>query len=111
MRSIVCATVLALAAPAFAEPRPAPLKATEDDRTARMHRKIGIGFLAGAVTATALGGLFVGLAKNANDDALANNVYDPSAVDRRNAFQTLEAVTFGLGVGCLATGLVFYFDR
>jgi hypothetical protein len=112
MRLVVVALLLSLVAPVLAdEPPPAWLRTPEAEHRARLNRKIGIGFLAGAAAFTAVGALFAGLAKNANDAATANNVYDPTAVDRRNSFQSLEAASFALGATGLVSGLIFFFDR
>jgi tetratricopeptide (TPR) repeat protein len=101
------ATSAAAAAPVSA---PAPLAAAiplvnrERSRDGHAKRVAGIVLLAGGAATIALGGAFVGLAKAANDDAGARGVYDPRAEDRRDAFQTADAVCFVVGGAAVVAG-------
>jgi len=87
------------------------LSLTPPDPHAKLERRVGIGLLIGSAASVALGIVFVALAKTSNDSALANNVYDPSAEDRRNAFQVTHAVFFSLGAASFAGGMVLLWDR
>jgi hypothetical protein len=109
----VCRADAPAPATAAVESKPAwqPSAGDRSPRPAPVERKIGIGLLIGAGVAAALAITFVGLAKGANDDALRNNVYDPGAVDRRNAFQETHTVLFTVGAAALASGLILTFVR
>jgi hypothetical protein len=105
---IVCLVLcLALARSAAAD----PMLTAPPERQSQLKRKIGIGLLIGSGVSLALGLLFVGLAKSANDSALANNMYDPSAEDRRNGFQVTQVVFFTLSATSFVSGMVLFWDR
>jgi tetratricopeptide (TPR) repeat protein len=98
-------------------PRPAPApqpvvaKPPADHAAAGRTKKIaGLALLGGGAGLLALGAVFVGLAKVANDDVEnpADGTHDPGAEDRRNTFQTLDAVFFAVGGAAVVTGLTLY---
>ncbi len=74
-------------------------------------RGVAVGLLIGGAVSIAIGGVLVGLAKNANDDATRNGIYDPSAYDQRNVYQTADTALFTLGGALAITGVVLVCDR
>lgn len=89
-------------------PRPDLLVVQRQAHSQRTKRMAGIGLMAGGGIALALGGAFVGLAKNANDGAGANDVYHPSAITNRDTFQALDVVCFAVGGVAVVGGAVLY---
>jgi tetratricopeptide (TPR) repeat protein len=76
----------------------------------RTLRLAGIGVGAGGIAFLALGGVFVGLAKGADNDFLhpANGIYSPGAESARGTYQALDATFFVVGGVAVATGVALY---
>jgi hypothetical protein len=92
-----------LATPVRAEPPAATVQARP---ASHPWRKIGVGLLIGSGVCLALGATFVGLASQANRDAIANQQYHPSSVDARDRDQIVSGTLFLVGGASLASGLV-----
>ncbi len=84
---------------------------TAPEKKSSTSRKVGIGLLIGSGVAAALAIVFVGLAKQANDSATGNNVYDPAAEDRRNAFQATDTALFAVAGVAFMSGMLFTFVK
>ena len=97
MRSLVLLTALALATPAHAEAH-------------YEYRKLGVGLLIAGAALVVVGGVFVGLAANANSGVLDNHQYHPDLAAQRDGFQATDTVMFVAGGGAIASGLVFTLD-
>ncbi len=103
------------AEPAVAPPAPSPATVSQpvsapvvDARRGRTQRIVGLSLIGVGVVGLALGGTFVALAKNANDDLTRAKVYDSAIEDRRNTDQTLDAVFFAVGGAAAVAGVVVY---
>ncbi len=109
---LIC-TMLALATARADEPQPSSSDwlAKHPYRNTKLRRRVGVGLLIGSGASLILGLTFVGLAKEANDSALANHVYDPTAEDRRNSYQITQTVFFTTSAVSFAAGMVLMFDR
>jgi hypothetical protein len=97
--------VLALATPARAE-----LPTVQKPAPAFSYRKLGVGLLIAGGALVALGGVFVGLAADANAGALDNHQYHPDRAADRDHFAATDTALFTVGAGALVTGLIFLFD-
>jgi hypothetical protein len=95
---------LALAAPARAE------LPTVQKPASFSYRKLGVGLLIGGAVLVALGGVFVGLAADANSSALDNGQFHPNRAADRDHFQATHTALFTVGAGALVTGLIFVLD-
>jgi tetratricopeptide (TPR) repeat protein len=97
-------------APRQTTPPPAPPTAIAMTDSGRTKRLAGIALLASGGALLVAGAIFVGMAKLANDDIEnpGDGVFDPSAQDRRNTFQALDAVFFAVGGAAAVTGLTLY---
>jgi tetratricopeptide (TPR) repeat protein len=94
-------------------PAPSPAIVTQAEappKRGRTLRLAGIGVGAGGIALLALGGVFVGLAKNADNNFLhpANGIYSPGAESSRTTYQALDATFFVLGGVAVATGVTLF---
>lgn len=69
-------------------------------------RNAAIGLLIGSAVCLTLGGVFVGLAYNANKDATANMTYHPTQEDKRVDYQVADGFLLGVGAAAGISGLV-----
>jgi tetratricopeptide (TPR) repeat protein len=86
---------------------PPPMRAEEGARQRTM-RTAGIALIATGVVGVVLGGVFVGLAKSADDGVYANNKYHPASADRRDAFQAADVACFVIGGAAVVTGATLF---
>jgi hypothetical protein len=111
LKKLILVFALACSSLAVADPTPALPPSESQVARARRDRRIGIGLLIGAGAFAALGIVFVGLAKNANDGILTNQTYHPDAQDRRDHFQATDTAFFIAAGLTFASGMVFTFGR
>lgn len=105
-------------APAVAPPQPsepttgaAPTAPAAEQRrdAGRTKRLAGIGVASGGVALLALGGVFVGLASQANGQVLTSDGrFSASAEDRRDNYQIANVVCFAVGGAAFVTGVVLW---
>jgi hypothetical protein len=104
MRWMVLVLLFALAAPARAE-TPAVQQSARFD-----YHKLGVGLLIAGGALIVVGGVFVGLAANANAGILDNHQYHADLASQRDGFEATDTALFAVGAGAMVTGLVFVFD-
>ena len=76
-----------------------------------LRRSVGLGLVITSAALLAHGFLFLGLAKQANDQVLAGHQYHPGAESRRASFEYAQTASF---IGALVTfipGMVLIWDR
>jgi tetratricopeptide (TPR) repeat protein len=83
--------------------------ATADElRAARTKRIAGLAVGGFGVASLVLGGVFTGLANDANRHIVTGDMWSPSTQDRRNTYQALDIAFFTIGGVAVATGLTLY---
>ena len=80
------------------------------ERVLHARRERIAGLVLGSVGLASLivGGVFVALAKSANDSITSSGVFDSSAQAQRNSFQTADIACFAIGGAALAAGLTVF---
>lgn len=77
-------------------------------RAARTKRVAGLAVGGVGLVALGLGGMFTGLANNANHDIVQGDMWSTSQQDRRNGFEAGSIACYAAGGALVAAGLVTY---
>lgn len=81
---------------------------TDELHAARTKRIAGLAVGGFGVASLVLGGVFTGLANDANRHIVTGDMWNPSTQDRRNTYQALDVAFFTIGGVAVATGLTLY---
>lgn len=77
-------------------------------RAARTKRIAGLAVGSIGIVALGLGGMFTGLASNANQTIVQGDMWSTAQQDRRNGFEAGSVACFSAGGALVAAGLVTY---